>query len=61
MTATTGSMFVAGTMGECPALEDVELLALAETAADGAELYAYLFPERRRVGVTAPRRAPSVR
>ena len=30
------------------------------TAADGAELYAYLFPERTGVGVTPAQRAPSV-
>ncbi len=113
VTATTRSMFVAGTTGEFPALEDAERLALMETAlaeagpehviahigapdarharrlaaaavaagarrlaaitpyylpaepaeimayyleiataADGAELYAYLYPERTGVGVT---------
>jgi 4-hydroxy-tetrahydrodipicolinate synthase len=113
LTATTGGMFVAGTTGEFPALEDGERLALVEAAlaeagpdhviahvgapdarharrlaaaavaagarrlaaitpyylpaepaevtayyreiaaaADGAELYAYLFPERTGVGVT---------
>jgi 4-hydroxy-tetrahydrodipicolinate synthase len=113
LAATTGSLFVAGTTGEFPALEDAERLALFEAAlaeagpehviahigapdarharrlaaaaiaagarrlaaitpyflpaapaevmayyrevtavADGAELYAYLFPERTGVGVS---------
>jgi len=113
VTATTGSMFVAGTTGEFPALEDAERLTLVESAlieagpehviahigtpdprhgrrlaasavaagarrlaaitpyylpagpaevmayyreiaaaADGAELYAYLYPERTGVGVS---------
>jgi|SRR5450755_2205233 4-hydroxy-tetrahydrodipicolinate synthase len=32
LTATTGSLFVAGTTGEFPALEDAERLTLAELA-----------------------------
>ena len=31
------------------------------TAADGAELYAYIFPERTGVGVSPAQRAPSAR
>jgi 4-hydroxy-tetrahydrodipicolinate synthase len=118
LTATTGNLFVAGTTGEFPALEDAERLALIETAlaeagpehviahigapdarharrltvaavaagarrlaaitpyylpsapaevmayyreiamaADGAELYAYLYPERTGVEVSPPQLA----
>ena len=69
MTATTeacsppGRRLAAITPYYLPA-EPAEVMAYYReiaTAADGAELSAYVFPERTGVGVSPAQRAPSVR